>query len=109
MTQTAFSRRSVLLGSAAALAAGPALAAAATPSARLKALLAASDEAELKRSPLGALFRGDPRYAGQIGDLYADSYDAAGKRLAQKGVFKETHADGWWVFKIVGLDQLKDF
>ncbi|MBX7250161.1 MAG: DUF885 domain-containing protein [Caulobacteraceae bacterium] len=84
MTQTAFSRRSVLLGSAAALAAGPALAAAATPSARLKALFAASDEAELKRSPLGALFRGDPRYAGQIGDLYADSYDAAGKRLAQK-------------------------
>lgn len=32
-----------------------------------------------------------------------------GKRLAQKGVFKETHADGWWVFKIVGLDQLKSF
>lgn len=30
-----------------------------------------------------------------------------GKRLPQKGVFKETHADGWWVFKIVGLDTLK--
>jgi hypothetical protein len=25
----------------------------------------------------------------------------------QRAVFKETHADGWWVFKGVGLDQLE--
>lgn len=30
-----------------------------------------------------------------------------GRKLAQRGVFRESHADGWWVFKIAGLDLLK--
>lgn len=30
-----------------------------------------------------------------------------GRRLSQKGVFRESHADGWTVFKLVGLDELK--
>ena len=79
------SRRSVLMGSAAAAAAlaTPALAAA-SPSRALRKLFAASDEAELKRSPLQALYRGETRYAGRLGDLYADSYDAAGRHLALK-------------------------
>ena len=47
--------------------------------------------------------------AGKTQDeVFAGVHDFAmtidGKRLPQKGVFKETHADGWWVFKIVGLD-----
>jgi uncharacterized protein (DUF885 family) len=85
MTQTRFSRRSVLLGSAAALAAGPALAAAPaiTPSAQLKALFAASDEAGLKHFPLDALYRGDPRYGGQVGEMYSDAFDAEGRRLIE--------------------------
>ncbi len=79
------SRRSVLLGSAAAAAtlATPAFAAA-SPSEALRKLFATSDEAELKRSPLQALNRGETRYAGRLGDLYADSYDAAGRHLVLK-------------------------
>ena len=29
-----------------------------------------------------------------------------GRRLTQKGIFRESHADGWTVFKVVGLDDL---
>jgi hypothetical protein len=32
-----------------------------------------------------------------------------GRTITQRGVFRESHADGWWVFKIVGLDPLKPF
>jgi uncharacterized protein (DUF885 family) len=46
-------------------------------SARLKALFAASDEASLKRNPLEALFRGDLRYADQLGDFFSDAAQAA--------------------------------
>ena len=68
------------------LAANPALAndgkhaesAAATPvmdeGKKLNALFAADDEASLKRNPLGALFRGDMRYADQLGDNITDAY-----------------------------------
>ncbi|RYD30163.1 MAG: DUF885 domain-containing protein, partial [Sphingomonadales bacterium] len=42
--------------------------------ARLKALFHASDEASLKRNPLNALFRGDLRYADQLGNYYTDAY-----------------------------------
>ncbi len=45
--------------------------------ARLFALFAASDEAELKRNPIEALSRGDMRYADRIGDPFSDAhYDA---------------------------------
>jgi uncharacterized protein (DUF885 family) len=53
-------------------------AAAATPAAdegkKLNALFASDDEASLKRNPLGALFRGDMRYADQLGDNITDAY-----------------------------------
>ena len=42
--------------------------------ARLFALFATSDEASLKRNPLNALFRGDMRYADQLGDYISDAY-----------------------------------
>jgi uncharacterized protein (DUF885 family) len=46
---------------------------------KLKALFAQSDEDQLKRNPLFALFRGDPRYADQFGDYISDEYLAAEK------------------------------
>ncbi len=61
------------------VAAAPAVA----PSAALKALFAASDEAQLKRNPIQALFRGDPRYADQFGDYITDAYIAAEKAAAE--------------------------
>jgi uncharacterized protein (DUF885 family) len=73
---------------AAAAQSAPAVhAAAQTPSAQLAALFAASEEANLKRNPLSALYRGDMRYANRIGDAFSDSYfaaelDAAKRELA---------------------------
>jgi uncharacterized protein (DUF885 family) len=40
----------------------------------LKTLFADSDEAELKRNPINALFRGDMRYADRLGDYVSDAY-----------------------------------
>ncbi len=40
----------------------------------LKRLFADSDEASLKRNPLSALFRGDMRYADQLGDYVSEAY-----------------------------------
>lgn len=57
-------------------------AAATTPAAQLRALFAASDEANLKRNPIQALFRGDLRYADQLGDFITDAYFAAEKAAA---------------------------
>lgn len=47
---------------------------AANADARLKALFADSDEANLKRNPLNALFRGDLRYADRLGDMISNAY-----------------------------------
>ncbi len=49
----------------------------------LRALFAASDEAQLKRNPLQALFRGDMRYADQFGDFITDDYNAREKAAAE--------------------------
>jgi uncharacterized protein (DUF885 family) len=53
-----------------------------SPAIALRALLAASDEAKLKRNPIQALLRGDPRYADQFGDYISDAYFAAEKVAA---------------------------
>ena len=50
---------------------------------RLFALFTASDEASLKRNPLGAIFRGDMRYADRLGDNITDEYFAAEKVAAE--------------------------
>jgi uncharacterized protein (DUF885 family) len=47
----------------------------------LWALFRESDEASLRRNPLSALFRGDMRYADQLGDNITDAY-FAGERAA---------------------------
>lgn len=46
---------------------------AATPAEQLKQLFKDSDEAQLKRQPIFALFRGDLRYADRLGDFYTDA------------------------------------
>ncbi|PZQ59932.1 MAG: DUF885 domain-containing protein [Sphingomonas taxi] len=50
---------------------------------KLRALFAASDEASLRRNPIQALFRGDLRYADQLGDPFSDAYIAAERAAAQ--------------------------
>ena len=57
--------------------------AATTEGKRLSALFAADDEANLKRNPLNALFRGDMRYADKIGDFGTDAYNDAERTAAQ--------------------------
>ncbi len=46
---------------------------------KLKKLFADSDEDNLRRNPIGAIFRGDMRYADQIGDFITDEYNAKEK------------------------------
>src|SRR5690554_5509514 len=57
---------------------------AATESEKLKALFAQSDEDNLKRNPISALFRGDERCADQLGDYITDEYFAAERAAAEK-------------------------
>lgn len=53
---------------------------------KLKALFAADDEAQLKRNPLGALFRGDMRYADRLGDFISDQYFANERKAADENL-----------------------
>lgn len=55
----------------------PAATAAQTPHDRLFALFAASDEAQLKLNPIGAISRGDLRYANRLTDALTPEYNAA--------------------------------
>jgi uncharacterized protein (DUF885 family) len=50
---------------------------------RLFALFNESDEANLRRNPLQALFRGDMRYADHLGDLFSDAHYQAEKTAAE--------------------------
>ena len=51
--------------------------------AQLLQVLAASDDANLQRNPILAIFRGDPRFADRFGDYISDDYYAAERRAAQ--------------------------
>lgn len=57
-----------------------------TEGAKLAALFAADDEANLRRNPLSALFRGDMRYADQLGDYISDAYFDAERNAAQENL-----------------------
>jgi len=50
---------------------------------RLFQLFKQSDEANLERNPINALFRGDMRYADRLGDLYSDAHYQAEKAAAE--------------------------
>src|SRR3546814_3375466 len=67
-----------------AVSSAPAIAPAASAAGQLRALLAQSDEADMKRNPLNALYRGDMRYAGQFGDYLSDAYLAAERAAAEE-------------------------
>jgi uncharacterized protein (DUF885 family) len=119
----------LLLATAALIVAGAPAAfaqdSAATPSAdastaesqKLKALFAADDEANLKRNPLSALFRGDMRYADQFGDFISDEYFANEKKAAEANLeglntvdrakLNATDQIAYDVFKQNQLDALK--
>lgn len=66
-----------------ALADAQATAVAQKPDAQLKQLFAESDEANLKRNPINALFRGDLRYADRLGDYITDAYFAAERKAGE--------------------------
>ena len=58
---------------------------------RLFRLFKESDEANLKRNPLNALFRGDMRYADHLGDFITDQY-YANEKAASEHDLAELHA-----------------
>ncbi len=51
---------------------------------QLHALFKASDEDSLRRNPVSALFRGDMRYAGQLGEFLTDAYYAGERAAAER-------------------------
>ncbi len=62
----------------------PAAAAQESPSQRLHRLFHESDEANLRRNPITAMFRGDFRYADRLGDYITDEYFAAESAAAEQ-------------------------
>jgi uncharacterized protein (DUF885 family) len=50
---------------------------------KLKQLFHESDEANLRRNPVNAIFRGDLRYADRLGDFISDEYFAAERSAAE--------------------------
>ena len=59
--------------------------------AQLHALFKASDESNLRRNPLSALFRGDLRYADQLGDGISEAY-YTGERAAGENDLRQLAA-----------------
>src|SRR5918992_4691157 len=69
---------------AAAPASAAAAAATETASQRLHRLFRESDEDNLRRNPIAAIFRGDYRYADRLGDYITDEYFAAERAAAER-------------------------
>ncbi len=59
----------------------------------LQKLFEDSDEASLKLSPIGALFRGDQRYAGEFGDYISDAYSEQSRRDAESDLKRLNQID----------------
>jgi uncharacterized protein (DUF885 family) len=78
-----------------------------------------SDEANLKRNPINAIFRGDMRYADQFGDYISDDYYAAEKAAAEsdlarlaaidRGRLDATDQLAYDVFKFTTEDTLEGY
>ncbi len=95
----------------------PAANASVTEGQKLKALFDADDEANLKRNPLNALFRGDMRYADRFGDFISDEYFANEKKAGEANLENLTAIDrtrlnatdqiAYDVFKQSQIDSLK--
>jgi uncharacterized protein (DUF885 family) len=56
--------------------------------AKMAALFAADDEANLKRNPINALFRGDMRYADRLGDFISYAYFEGERKAALENIKK---------------------
>jgi uncharacterized protein (DUF885 family) len=109
---------------AAPLAAQTGAAATAAPAApetegqRLARLFHESDEANLKRNPVGAIFRGDLRYADRLGDFITDAYfdaeraasqaDLAALHRIDRSKLSETDRIAYDVFEWQTKDSLKN-
>lgn len=88
-----------------------------TPAERLYALFRASDEADLQRNPINALFRGDLRYADRLGDFVSDAYFDAERKALQsdldalhaidRAALSATDRLAYDVFEISLKDELK--
>ncbi|WP_324809349.1 DUF885 domain-containing protein [Sphingomonas sp. LY29] len=86
---------------------------------RLFRIFKESDEAQLKRNPLSALFRGDMRYADQFGDYISDDYYAAEKaageadlaalRTVDRASLNPTDQLAYDVFEFTTKDTLKNY
>jgi uncharacterized protein (DUF885 family) len=86
---------------------------------RLFKLFKDSDEAQLKRNPLQALFRGDMRYADQFGDYITDAYYAAEQAAVESDLaalqaiprdqLNETDRLAYDVFEFNSKDTLRSF
>ncbi|HYW14907.1 MAG TPA: DUF885 domain-containing protein [Allosphingosinicella sp.] len=85
---------------------------------RLKRLFHESDEANLRRNPVGAIFRGDLRYADRLGDFVTDEYfaaeraagesDLAALRGIDRSKLSSTDRIAYDVFEWQTLDSLKN-
>jgi uncharacterized protein (DUF885 family) len=85
---------------------------------RLKRLFHESDEATLRRNPIGAIFRGDLRYADRLGDYITDAYfeaeraasqaDLAALRAIDRSKLSATDRIAYDVFEWQTLDSLKN-
>ncbi len=110
------------LSACAATPAEPRAASASAPAAseaeRLKRLFHESDEAGLRRNPIGAIFRGDLRYADRLGDFITDEYfeaeraasraDLAALRAIDRSKLSATDRIAYDVFEWQTLDSLKN-
>ncbi|MEP7350436.1 MAG: DUF885 domain-containing protein [Sphingorhabdus sp.] len=84
---------------------------------RLATLFAEDDEANLKRNPISALFRGDMRYADQLGDYISDAYFDGERKAAEANLenlksidrakLNSTDKIAYDVFKQNQIDALK--
>jgi uncharacterized protein (DUF885 family) len=86
---------------------------------KLAKLFHDSDEANLRRNPVGAIFRGDMRYADRLGDFISDAYFAGEKKAAEddlaalaridRSKLNATDRIAYDVFKWQTEDTLKNF
>jgi uncharacterized protein (DUF885 family) len=118
---TACTTTAATTASAGLPAAAPETAPAAAPSSeseRLKRLFHESDEASLRRNPVGAIFRGDLRYADRLGDFITDRYfeaeraagesDLAALRAIDRSKLSDTDRIAYDVFEWQTRDSLKN-
>ena len=84
---------------------------------RMFALFADADEAQLKRNPLSALFRGDMRYADRLGDYLTPAFNEAERAAAtgeladlrkiDRAKLSPTDRIAWDVFEYDRIQTLK--